>query len=324
MGVWEMRILSRIVFAIGVMLLAVPATAQERSAIKKGFELAANSGKRILIFRPSVSVGSQSTGGMFEPNGDWTEKATKNIQASLGRLQNRLGNTVIVAPETYGEDAQRVQEHMALFAAVSQAVIEYQFFVGNRLPTKKRDNKNHVFDWSLGAGIASLPGAQDADYALFLYNRDAYGSTGRKILQVLALLGPGIAVKSGEHAGYAGLVDLKTGDLLWLNADGAMGGDVREEDGSEKRVRQLLDGDRFELRRRHEGEEREHPFQQPWRVSRANDHRRAKDAHHGQSALLHGFFCFALHPRVARHARGARSTDHAANNNLQDAATVSA
>lgn len=237
-----MKMMRTIAFAIGLVVLAAgPAAAQERAALKQGFELAANSGKRILVFRPSVSVGAQSTGGLFEPNGDWTEKASKNIQVSLERLQSRLGNTVIVAPEVYGEDAQKLQEHMSLFAAVSQAVIEYQFFVGNRLPTKKRDNKNDVFDWSLGSGVASLPGAQDADYALFLYNRDAYGSTGRKILQVLALMGPGIAVKSGEHAGYAGLVDLKTGDLLWLNADGAMGGDVREAEGSEKRVRQLLE-----------------------------------------------------------------------------------
>ena len=48
-------------------------------------------------------------------------------------------------------------------------------------------------------------------------------------------------MKSGEHVGYAGLVDLRTGDLLWLNADAAMGGDVREIDGSQKRVRQLLE-----------------------------------------------------------------------------------
>lgn len=93
----------------------------------------------------------------------------------------------------------------------------------------------------MGKGVADLPGAKNADYALFIYNKDAYGSTGRKILQVVALLGPGIGVKSGEHAGYAGLVDLKTGDLLWLNADGAMGGDVREVDGAQKRVGQLLE-----------------------------------------------------------------------------------
>lgn len=220
---------------------SVPAMAQERTAVKQGFELAPNSGKRILVFRPSVSVGAQSTGGMFEPNAEWTAQAKTNIQASLEELQARLGNEVIVAPEAYGDDAQVVEEHMALFAAVSQAVIEYQFFVGNRLPTKKRDNKDDIFDWSLGDGVSRLPGADQADYGLFIYNKDAYGSTGRKILQVVALLGPGIAVKSGEHVGYAGLVDLKTGELLWLNADGAMGGDVREVEGSQKRVSQLLE-----------------------------------------------------------------------------------
>jgi hypothetical protein len=47
-----------------------------------------------------------------------------------------------------------------LFAAVSQSVINYQFLVGNRLPTKKRRNKADVFDWSLGTGIAALPGAR--------------------------------------------------------------------------------------------------------------------------------------------------------------------
>lgn len=229
-------------FALAVFnLSAVPAYAQEKSAVRQGFELAPQSGKTILVFRPSVSVGSQSTGGMFEPNAEWTDKAKTNIQVALDELQSRLGNKVIVAPEAYGEDAQALAEHMALFSAVSRAVIEYQFFVGNRLPTKKQDNKANVFDWSLGSGVADLPGADQADYALFIYNKDAYGSTGRKILQVAALLGPGIAVKSGEHAGFAGLIDLKTGNLLWLNADGAMGGDVREVDGSQKRVRQLLE-----------------------------------------------------------------------------------
>ena len=114
--------------------------AQERSAVKQGFVLAANSKKKILVFRPSVSVGAQSTGGMFEANADWTERSKANIQAALSKLQNQLGNEVVVVPDSFGDDARNVEEHMALFAAVSRAVIEYQFFVGNRLPTKKRDN----------------------------------------------------------------------------------------------------------------------------------------------------------------------------------------
>lgn len=228
-----------LVLSMGICA-GVPAGAQERSAVKQGFQLTPHSNKRILVFPPSVRVGAQSTGGMFEPNAEWTERSKINIQHSLKSLQAKLGNEVIVAPDAYGDKARDLQEHMSLFAAISQAVIEYQFFVGNRLPTKKRDNKADVFDWSLGESVANLPGADGADYALFIYNKDAYGSTGRKMLQMVAVLG-GVGVTSGEHVGYAGLVDLKTGDLLWLNADGAMGGDVREVDGSDKRVAQLLE-----------------------------------------------------------------------------------
>ncbi|MDP1028457.1 hypothetical protein Q5H91_14640 [Sphingomonas sp. KR1UV-12] len=226
---------------LAAAVIAVPVGAQERTAVRNGFDPATATGKTILVMRPTVRVGAQSTGGMFEPNGDWTEQARKNIDVALAKIQGKLGNKVIAAPEAYGDDAQLSEEYAALFAAVSQSAITYQFFKGNRLPTKKRDNRDDVFDWSLGSGVAALPGARDADYALFIYNKDAYGSTGRKLLQVVALLGPGMAVKSGEHAGYAGLVDLRTGDLLWLNADGAMGGDVRTAEGADKRVGQLLE-----------------------------------------------------------------------------------
>ena len=236
-----MRVSIRVAAAFAAAAMSMPATAQERTAVKNGFDLSAASGKTILVMRPTVRVGAQSTGGMFEPNGDWTDQSRKNIDGALAKIQTKLGNKVIVAPEAYGDDARLAEEYAALFAAVSRSVINYQFFVGNRLPTKKRDNKANVFDWSLGSGVSALPGATDADYALFIYNKDAYGSTGRKLLQAVALLGPGIAVKSGEHAGYAGLVDLKTGDILWLNADGAMGGDVRTAEGADKRVTQLLE-----------------------------------------------------------------------------------
>src|SRR3546814_8786739 len=109
-----------------------------------------------------------------------------------------------------------------------------------RPPRSTRTDTLFPYTTLFRSGVAALPGAKDANYALFIYNKDAYGSTGRKLLQFTAALG-GVSVKSGEHAGYAGLVDLKTGDLLWLNADGAMGGDVREVDGAEKRVSQLLE-----------------------------------------------------------------------------------
>lgn len=222
-------------------MLVSPVAAQERSASRPGFTLPANSGARILLLRPRIRVGAQSTGGSFEPNADWTAQARENINAALMQAQATLGNTVVVQQEVVGEQAQVLADYSALFATLAESVITYQFFVGNRLPTKVRDNRTGAFDWTLGAGVASIPGAAEADYALFINTEDHYGSTGRKILQVLAALGPGIAVRSGLHNGFAGLIDLRTGDLLWLNADMAMGGDVRTPEGAQRRVSQLLE-----------------------------------------------------------------------------------
>lgn len=223
--------------AFAVLLGCVqPASAQEKSGIKEGFVLKEKSA-RILLIRPSIQVGAQSTGGLFEPNADWTAQARNNIGAALAVAQTKLGNEVIVAEEPVGAAAQAVADYRALFSVLADSVIRYQFFPGNRLPSKKRKG---VFDWTMGPGVAEIARGTGADYALFIFTEDQYGSTGRKILQLFAAMAY-VSVKSGEHAGYAGLVDLRTGDLVWLNADQAMGGDVRTPEGAQKRVAQLLE-----------------------------------------------------------------------------------
>jgi hypothetical protein len=221
------------ILAVLVILSPTTASAQEKTGIKAGFTLKPGTA-RIMLMRPDVAVGEQSTGGMFEPNADWTAQARELLGAELSELQSTLGNVVVNYDESLGGSDPLVDQYSKLFGAVAGSVVEYQFFPGNRLPTKKRDIED--FDWGMGPGLANIKSLEGADYLLFVYTHDEYGSTGRKVLQLLT------GVKSGVHIGYAGLIDLKTGQLVWLNADGAMGGDVRTEEGAQKRVRQLLEG----------------------------------------------------------------------------------
>lgn len=226
--------------AIG-LALASPVSAQERGAVRHDFDATQLQGDaRILVFRPRIKVGEQSTGGDFEPRADWTELARDNLGAALGTYQAQYGSTLVEAPEVYGEEARLVEDYMTLFNTVASSIINYQFFVGNRLETKKADNRNDVFDWTLGPGVSELPGAENAEYALFINTEDHYGSTGRKVLQVFAAFG-GVSVTSGVHVGYAALVELETGNIVWVNADRQMGGDVREADGAQRRVEQLFE-----------------------------------------------------------------------------------
>ena len=195
-------------------------------------------GALIVLVRPAILVGAQSTAGMFEPDADWTERARVNLGKALDDAGRRLGNAVRDYGEPVGSDAVALAEYRALFDTVAASVLEYQFFRGNRLPTKRRKEQ---FDWGLGPQVGALPGFAGADYALFVTTEDHFGSTGRKILQVVAGLAR-MPVVVGVHKGFAGLVDLRTGTLVWLNADLQMGGDVRDPQGAEKRVRELLAG----------------------------------------------------------------------------------
>ena len=226
------RLIAALIFAVS----AASAGAQEKTGIRDGFELRPGSA-RILMLEPSVRVGEQSTGGLFEPNADWTSQAKENVERELAKVHGNLGNEVVRLDLDATEQTAELRRYHSLFGAVAASVIEYQFFVGNRLPSKKRDKS---FDWSLGPGLSGIPALAGFDYVLIVRTKDAHGSTGRKILQVVGMLG-GVGVQSGEHVGMAGLIDVKTGNLVWLNADLQMGGDVRTSEGAQKRVAQLLE-----------------------------------------------------------------------------------
>ncbi len=223
--------------AAGLCFAAPMAHGQEKSATREGFSTQSLSGQKILLFRPSVWVGEQSTGGTPEPNADWTAQARELLNQELTRRQGEFSNELIIEPDMVGEDARIFSEHRALFSSVANSVVNYQFFAGNRLPTRK----NKPFEWTLGEGTKAIAEKTGAKYGLFVTTEDQYGSFGRKLFQFMAAGLVGVGVKSGEHVGYAGLVDLETGNLVWLNADEQMGGDVRTEEGMQKRVAQLLE-----------------------------------------------------------------------------------
>ena len=215
---------------------AVPVAAQEKAAVKPGFVMPSTPRPKILVFRPDVTVGSQSAGGVVSPNADWTRDARRNLADALVAARPGGSGEVVFMPELEGDDGLLLADYRALFKAVADTVLQHRLFKGNRLPTKKTG-----FEYTLGSEIARLGALGGGDYGLFVYTNDAFGSTGRKLLQIFAAGVAGVGMTSGSHTGYAALVDLHTGDLVWINADGQMGGDVRDADGATKRVRQLLE-----------------------------------------------------------------------------------
>ena len=52
----------------------------------------------------------------------------------------------------------------------------------------------------------------------------------------------GNRAERGKHMGYAGLVDLKSGELVWLNVNLKMSPDLETGAGANLRLKQLLRG----------------------------------------------------------------------------------
>ena len=228
--------------AFGLLVLSTPANAQlgllipkEKTAVKEGFSFPAEGEIRIVVLRPDVAVGEMSLGGLNQPNADWTGAARKNMADALQGTKASDKTKLNFMPELQGDDETTMAEYRALFKNVTDAVVVHKLFPGQRLPTKKE-----AFDWSLGKGVAKLGELGGGDYGLFFYSEDRYTSATGKVMKFLVGGPPPV------HIGYAGLVDLKTGDLVWINADIEMGGDPREVEGAKKRVKQLLEG--FPLR----------------------------------------------------------------------------
>jgi len=224
----------RLLAAIAALILVCPVPLAAKAVTKDGFTLPAGKPVKIIVFRPDVQVGSLTVGGVDEPNADWTTDARNHMAAALKKSWPDRNSQLVFPDEPAGDDGAYVAEYRFLFRAVANAIMIHKLFPGQRLPTKKE-----AFDWSLGKEASRLGAIGGGQYALFFSTHDAYGTSGRKTAQIFGAM-LGVAIQPGVHIGYAGLVDLATGEVVWFNADPQMGGDVRTADGSEKRVGQLL------------------------------------------------------------------------------------
>ncbi len=189
-------------------------------------------GAKILVMPPDVELFSISAGGVSEPKADWTEAAHLHVHKSLTGKSASLGLKTQELPEN---DADELAEINALHGAVARSIALHHMVGGNlSLPTK--DNK---LDWSLGDAVLPIRAKSDADYALFIWMRDSYATSERKVAMfAMALLGVGIV--GGMQTGYASLVDLRTGRVMWFNRILRGNGDLREAEAADETVTTLL------------------------------------------------------------------------------------
>jgi hypothetical protein len=199
----------------------------------------------VLLMPPDIELSEVSAGGVLEPKADWTQAAELHLGAALDQ-ENRSRNLAMrrfrkdAVPSDRQNELEQVQQ---LHGAVGRAVLRHHFQPGGQpLPTKQGK-----FDWTLGPAVRPLKQATGADYALFVWVRDSYASAGRRAVQVLgtiaaAMVGVAMVIPGGQQVGFASLVDLGDGEIIWFNRLARTTGDLRTGEAAAETARVLLTG----------------------------------------------------------------------------------
>lgn len=192
--------------------------------------------RRIVVMPLDVELSELSAGGLPVPKADWTDAAETHITTAVSDFMAEREAQTITAPPL-ADTAQPNETELQLLklhGAVGNSILVHQYQGPYTLPTKTGE-----FNWTLGAKAKALKDNYDADYALFVYVRDSYSSGGRRVVQFVGLLF-GVGIPGGQQVGFASLVDLNTGQIVWFNRLQRGEGDLRTADAAKESVGLLL------------------------------------------------------------------------------------
>lgn len=222
-------------FLIVMAILVLGACVQTKTQRPEGTFVRPSGSLNVLLMPPDVELFEMTVGGLLEPMAEWSETGRQNVIAALE--DNLTGRDATLVPYASEAAVDFKSEHVQLVKL--HDVVGGTIVMHNLLPPTTSLPTKTAFDWSLGSGTRVLADEYGADYALFVTMRDSFASGGRAALIVFgAILGVGIP--GGSQYGFASLVDLRSGEIVWFNQLASGTGDLRKPESAQAACRQLL------------------------------------------------------------------------------------
>jgi hypothetical protein len=186
-----------------------------------------------------IQLSTITAGGLLKPEAEWTAQANKHVEKAVSEQMAQIGIHVLGPAdvekiELNADEKEKRIQLIKLHEAVGRSILLHQYITQYKLPAK-----NDEFDSSLGPEAKFLKEKYGADYAFFVYLRDSYASGGRVALCILAAAF-GAPISGGRQFGFASLVDLETGDVVWFNRLYRETGDLRTQEAASNSVKVLL------------------------------------------------------------------------------------
>ena len=221
---------------IALLLLCAPLCASDAASPRLADSAPVSwtdSGKRVVLATPDIELSELTAGGANAPRADWTASAIEHTRADIAATLLARG---VAVSEANTQNDVRESQIVKLNSAVGQAILLHLYYSPIKLP-----QKGAALDWTLGPGVKLLRDKYHGDYALFVHLRDSYSSTGRQALMGVAALLL-VPVPGGFQSGFASLVDLRTGRIVWFNRLLSVNGDLRNPEDARDTVGELLKG----------------------------------------------------------------------------------
>jgi len=185
--------------------------------------------QKILVLPADVKIYSLTASGNVEDAPDATAAASSYGNTELQHyLASDLAFKLLPMPNLSGDEQATLKEHVALYKTI---VLDTHLadVLGDAWKAPLQ-----AFTYSVGPGLDFLRQSSGADYLLLLTAEDGESTSGR-IAMTLLFGGP-----VGRNYISAGLIDLHTGKVVWLNYDTHNASDYKVQANMIKYVDEIL------------------------------------------------------------------------------------
>lgn len=193
--------------------------------------------QKVLLIEPEIAVNEVSVGGVPERVEDWSKQGKSNVLKALDQqvTSKHIFETMTLPSDLAEDQLTGLEEHVALYN-----VVGFNAFYFGRSQFDAWKHKQKEFDYTLGTGLKTLAEQTGADAALIIIGEDYISSGGRKAARLFAAL-LGVIVPGSPTFLSAALVDLKSGDILWMNYGLAIDSkDLRKQEDVDKLMGELF------------------------------------------------------------------------------------
>jgi hypothetical protein len=232
-----MKYLVRIATVIAIMFLVAACATQSQTSVQ-GVNFVPGKTK-IALMPLDVNLYRLTAGGVLEPRADWTESANVHVATAIDNMRQERGLLL-----TNFKEDDLAPGHQQLISQVVKLhrVVGNEILVQQRVPALRPPTKEGNFNWSIGPHAQLVRQKTGADYGLFVSLKDSYSSGGRVALNILTTVLFGVSSGGGTQVGYASLVHLQTGNIVWFGSLARGTGDLRTAEPAQSAINDLFSG----------------------------------------------------------------------------------